>query len=78
MDAFPEDAAQAHAFRPMDGAMLPEGEMRDATSGAIERQRIRWTAATDGSVRQLWQAQQPGGGQWTTRFDGTYRRRAGN
>ena len=37
--------------------------------------RITWTPADDGSVRQLWEATVDGGTSWTTVFDGTYRRR---
>ena len=73
-------SAAGYALRlsggPVDGAMVMEGEMRNPQSGAVERQRIRWTPGADGSVRQQWEAQDAASGAWRTSFDGTYRRRA--
>ena len=35
-------------------------------------QRITWTPASDGSVRQLWELSSDGGKTWTVLFDGRY------
>ena len=35
-------------------------------------QRIAWTPAADGSVRQLWESSTDGGRTWTVLFDGHY------
>ena len=51
-----------------DGAMVLEG----VDDGA--RQRITWTAAEDGGVRQLWETSTDDGRTWTTAFDGRYSR----
>ena len=53
-------------------SMVLEGDSRDV-SGALRRQRIRWTPNADGSVRQHWQSQ-AADGSWQTVFDGYYRR----
>lgn len=55
-------------------SMVLEGELPDRASGAMEAQRITWTPAADGSVRQHWQAGGSGGAAWRTVFDGNYRR----
>jgi hypothetical protein len=36
--------------------------------------RITWTPASDGSLRQHWETSADGGKTWTTAFDGRYRR----
>jgi hypothetical protein len=36
------------------------------------RQRITWTPASDGSVRQLWELSSDAGKTWTILFDGRY------
>ena len=36
------------------------------------QQRITWTPAADGSVRQLWESSADGGKSWTVVFDGRY------
>ena len=36
------------------------------------QQRITWTPAADGSVRQLWESSADGGRTWTVVFDGRY------
>lgn len=38
-------------------------------------QKITWTPAGDGSVRQFWQASEDSGKTWTTLFDGKYVRK---
>jgi hypothetical protein len=53
-------------------AMVMTGEL-PGPDGKPLRQRISWQALEDGSVRQHWQAS-PDGKQWTTAFDGIYRR----
>lgn len=35
-------------------------------------QRITWTPASDGSVRQLWELSSDAGARWTVLFDGRY------
>lgn len=58
-------------------AMVLQGQIRDPT-GAIVEQRISWSPAPDGVVRQHWEQSKDGGASWTTVFDGYYRRRAAN
>ena len=55
------------------GAMVLEGEQPRA-DGGIQRQRITWTPAADGSVSQHWQVSDDGGSSWSTSFLGIYRR----
>lgn len=57
-----------------DGAMVLEGNVLGAAGKPVP-QRITWTPRPDGTVRQLWQSQDPKGG-WNVVFDGTYRRSA--
>ena len=38
-------------------------------------QRISWTPNSDGSVRQLWQSRAENSEEWTSVFDGLYRRK---
>jgi hypothetical protein len=58
-----------------DGAMVMEGELPTA-SGGVQRQRIRWTPAPDGSVIQHWETSDDAGRSWNTSFLGHYRRAA--
>jgi hypothetical protein len=58
-------------------AMVLEGSLPDPATGAAVAQRISWTPAADGSLRQHWQAREPGVAEWRTVFDGNYRREAG-
>lgn len=37
-------------------------------------QEISWEPSPDGSVRQVWRTSTDGGKQWSTQFDGTYRK----
>jgi len=60
---------------PGDGAMVLAGEL--AKDGGVQRQRITWTPAPDGSVTQHWQVSDDDGGSWTTSFLGIYRRAEG-
>ena len=46
----------------------------NAQTGLAQHERISWTPNADGSVRQHWQARAAGGEEWSTVFDGTYRR----
>ena len=39
---------------------------------AIQQQRITWTPASDGSVRQLWESSSDSGRTWVVPFDGRY------
>ncbi|HET9251794.1 MAG TPA: hypothetical protein VFP58_06720 [Candidatus Eisenbacteria bacterium] len=57
-----------------DGAMVMTGEAPSATKpGTTARQRITWTPAKDGSLRQLWETSEDGK-TWTAVFDGRYTR----
>jgi hypothetical protein len=62
----------------LDG-VFQDGSMRlTGDSGPPAKRitnRITWTPAADGSVRQLWEISEDGGKTWTTAFDGRYRRR---
>jgi hypothetical protein len=55
-----------------DGAMVLAGD-RATARGAV-RDRITWTPAQDGTVRQLWEQSRDGGDTWGVAFDGTYRK----
>ncbi|MFW6084212.1 MAG: hypothetical protein ACODAA_03270 [Gemmatimonadota bacterium] len=55
------------------GEMVLRGEL-ETSDGGTTGQRITWTPADDGSVRQFWERSTDGGVTWTTIFDGTYRR----
>ena len=57
-----------------DGAMVLETPTPVA-SGSLRRDRITWTPAADGSVRQLWEVSADAGATWTVSFDGRYTRR---
>lgn len=58
-----------------DGAMVMTGEAPSSTKpGTMAQQRITWTPASDGTVRQLWEASDDTGKTWTTVFDGRYTR----
>jgi len=59
----------------VDGAMDLSGERPHPTTGKPQRQRVRWTPASDGSVRQLWETSDDEGASWQVVFDGVYRRR---
>ena len=39
---------------------------------ATVQQRITWTPAADGTVRQLWESTSDEGRTWTVLFDGRY------
>lgn len=56
-----------------DGAMVMEGELPRA-EGGVQRQRITWTPADDGSVTQRWETSDDGGASWQVTFLGVYRR----
>lgn len=60
-----------------EGAMVLEGELPGA-GGGVQRQRITWTPAADGSVSQHWQVSDDGGDSWKTSFLGIYRRADGD
>ena len=56
-------------------AMVLQGEL-PAAKGGVQRQRVTWTPADDGSVTQHWQTSDDDGTTWATSFLGVYRRRA--
>jgi hypothetical protein len=54
-------------------AMVLEGtNPHPERAGVTVTQRITWTPADDGSVRQHWQRSLDGGATWSTVFDGRY------
>lgn len=57
-----------------DGKMMLEGQTAGEDGKAVKH-RITWSANPDGSVRQFWQQAKVGSSEWTTAFDGTYRRK---
>ena len=57
----------------VDGAMVLSGPGTDPQGAAVTH-RITWTPNDDGTVRQHWQMQKKGASEWTTLFDGLYRR----
>jgi hypothetical protein len=58
----------------VDGAMVLEGVGPGDDPSSLQRQRITWSPEPDG-VRQHWQTADEETGEWTTVFDGHYRRR---
>lgn len=56
-----------------DGAMVLRGP-GIAASGEAVINRVVWTPAADGSVRQVWDVSKDDGLHWQTIFDGLYRR----
>jgi hypothetical protein len=55
------------------GKMVLQGEL-PGDAGRPTKQRITWTPAADGAVRQQWESSADGGRTWKTEFDGTYRK----
>ena len=56
-----------------DGSMVMSASSPAASDPkATVVQRITWTPAADGSVRQLWESSGDGGKIWTVVFDGRY------
>ena len=53
-----------------DGHMRLQGDSRADSGGAINR--ITWTPAPDGTVKQYWDTSTDGGKTWKVVFDGTY------
>jgi hypothetical protein len=56
-----------------DGAMVLTGR-RPGRNGRTVTDRITYTHARDGSVRQHWEISRDGGATWSTTFDGIYRK----
>ena len=59
-----------------DGRMVLEGELHDYRQRAAIPFRGTWTPEPDGTVRQLFEQQDPATGEWQVWFDGRYERRA--
>ena len=59
----------------VDGRMVLSGvqDTPDPKTGIVQRERITWSADSDGSVRQLWETSTDDGDSWTVSFDGRYR-----
>lgn len=57
----------------VDGSMVMSAAGPSPTDPTkTVQQRITWTPAADGSVRQLWESSADGGRTWTVLFDGRY------
>ena len=56
-----------------DGKMVLTGEQKDSSGTTL--QRITWTPAGTGEVRQLWESSSDGGKTWAVQFDGRYRKK---
>ena len=65
------------------GVLLLEGTFRDGAMTLSDAtvpgrkadapvSEIQWTAASDGSVRQVWRTTKDGGATWNVAFDGRY------
>jgi len=57
-----------------DGRRMVLAGTELGADGKSVLQRISWTPAADGSVRQLWEQSDDGGATWSVAFDGLYRR----
>jgi hypothetical protein len=57
-----------------DGQRMRLSAAGPGPSGTTVTQRLTWTPAADGSVRQVWERSSDGGATWSVVFDGTYRR----
>jgi hypothetical protein len=57
-----------------DNRMVMQGETRDST-GAPVLNRITWSPAASGGLRQLWETSADGGKTWSVAFDGRYIKR---
>lgn len=69
--------SRLHLVGGMQGAsMVLEGvqDVPNAQTHKTQRERITWTPAADGGVRQLWETSVDDGATWRTSFDGRYRR----
>lgn len=57
------------------GSMVMRGTQAKphAGTGLTQHERITWTPAADGSVRQLWETSADDGATWSVTFDGRYR-----
>ena len=56
----------------VDGKMVLQGQTLDGDGKPLQH-KISWIPNADGSVQQLWQSRS-GDGDWTTAFDGLYKR----
>jgi len=54
------------------GSMVLNGKINYYNTGKSHAFRGAWTPATDGSVRQLFEQQDPDSKEWTVWFDGLY------
>jgi hypothetical protein len=69
--------SRLHLTGGLQGAsMVLEGvqDRPNAGTGKPQRERITWTPAADGGVRQLWETSVDDGATWRVSFDGRYRR----
>ena len=54
--------------------MTLEGDTLDRQGNTV-RNRITWTENPDGTVRQHWETRSEDSKEWTTSFDGLYRKK---
>ena len=57
------------------GSMVLNGKINDYKSGKSQDFRGKWTANTDGSVRQFFEQRNPETSEWAVWFDGLYVRK---
>jgi len=57
-----------------DGQRMRLAGTEPGPGGTTVQQRITWTPAADGTVRQLWERSADGGATWSVLFDGLYKR----
>ena len=56
------------------GQMILQSDPQTGADGVTTIQRVSWTPASDGTLRQLWESTSDAGKTWTTVFDGRYSR----
>lgn len=57
-----------------NGQMILQSDPQTGADGVTTIQRVSWTPASDGTLRQLWESTSDAGKTWTTVFDGHYSR----
>jgi hypothetical protein len=59
-----------------NGSMIMSSEMTTDQNGDPIYHRVTWTPNPDATVRQHWESSPDGKDNWTTLFDGLYKRKA--
>lgn len=57
-----------------DGQRMRLAASEPGPGGTTLQQRLTWTPAANGSVRQVWERSTDGGASWSVVFDGIYQR----